>query len=563
MIKHVVHTSIAVGAVAVTLAAAIAGAPAFLHAHHPSKLIISRATTYIASPLSKDGLPDYKLALKQYLMKGVTPENNAAVPAIEIAMQGFHEMGDGPRVHYRKMGADQLKLLGVTPPRNKIPRIDFIGQFFKEHPPQGYKLPKTKTVFEGGPAYFAMKQLEVGYALDSPWRSSQCFLLSTAMQQNKAATELLRKASLLPRFYSPMVRHSKRFKGPVAWYMPTDYILTTGGLCLACHATLELGRGHPDKCWNDVMAVTRLAELAYQGSDGISGSAADRLLRISLYVDRTLLGQIRGHPQRLARVWKVIHALRLPPPLRQRYIHTSRLQALAVLLSCYQHPQAPPLQPLVQTLSKKTLPMDIIEHPPLGIDWNWQFSNLNRTFDRLRVLARAPVYSNAGLRLRATEDVWHRASHYIDVLGGWNPGAARDIPTALKHRLAKKLSLNIRYHNMVLLATNYIVSGEAPGTYGVIRYLTLVKIAYALEMYRSAHGHYPATLAALSPAFFKHPPMDPFTGRAPVYIRANNGYALALSQENLHSGWVPPNFGPSRIIMPPPPPRKWQKGPFP
>ena len=562
MIKHVVHTFIAVGA-AVMLAAAIAAAPALLQAHHSSKLIISRATTYITSPLGKDGLPDYKLALKQYLMKGVTPENNAAVPAIEIAMQGFHEMGDGPRVHYRKMGADQLKLLGVTPPRNKIPRIDFIGQFFKEHPPQGYKLPKTKTVFEGGPAYFAMKQLEVGYALDSPWRSSQCFLLSTAMQQNKAATELLRKASLLPRFYSPMVRHSKRFKGPVAWYMPTDYILTTGGLCLACHATLELGRGHPDKCWNDVMAVTRLAELAYQGSDGISGSAADRLLRISLYVDRTLLGQIRGHPQRLARVWKVIHALRLPPPLRQRYIHTSRLQALAVLLSCYQHPQAPPLQPLVQTLSKKTLPMDIIEHPPLGIDWNWQFSDLNRTFNRLRVMARAPVYSGAGLRLRAYENRWRSASDYIGVVWNRIPGVAARVPTSVKHLLAKKLPLNIRYHNMLLLATNYIVSGEAPYPELVMRSLMLVKIAYALEMYRHAHGHYPGTLASLSPGFFKRPPVDPATGKPPLYTRTRAGYRLAEAQGPLHPRWLPPSFGLTRIIMPPPPPRKWQKGPFP
>ncbi len=556
----------ATGAVLATALVA-AGIAVALAGHNrpkaPQKLIISRATTYITSPLGKNGLPDYKLALKEYLMKGVTPENNAAVPAIEIAMQGFHEWGGGPEIHYREMGAYQLKLLGVTPPRNRIPRIDKIGQYFKKHPPQGYKLPRTKTVFEGGPAYFAMKQFEVGYALDSPWRSSQCFLLATAMQQNKAATELLRKASLLPRFYLPSAPYTRRLKGPMAWCLPTRYVLTTAGLCLACHATLELGRGYPDKCWSDAMAVTRLAELAYQAPDGISGYAGDVLLRISLYVDRTLLGQLRGHPRLLARVWKVIHALRLPPPLRQRYIHTSRLQALGVLLSCYRHPQIPPLQPLARTLSQPTLPTDIIEHPPPGIDWNWQFANLNRTFARLRALARAPVYSNAGLRLRATEDVWHRASHYIDVLGGWNPGAAGDIPASLEHLLAKRLPLNIRYHNVVLLATNYVVSGEVPGTYGVMRYLTLVKIAYALEMYRNAHGHYPATLAALSPAFFKHPPMDPFTGMALVYIRTSDGYALALSEAYLHSGWVPPNFGPSRIIMPPPPPRKWQKGPFP
>ncbi len=75
------------------------------HPSAPQKLIISRATTYITSPLDKDGLPDYNLALQQYLMKGVTPENNAAVPAIEIAMQGYHTPAVvGQSVGYRRLG---------------------------------------------------------------------------------------------------------------------------------------------------------------------------------------------------------------------------------------------------------------------------------------------------------------------------------------------------------------------------------------------------------------------------------------------------------------------------
>ena len=100
------------------------------------------------------------------------------------------------------------------------------------------------------------------------------------------------------------------------------------------------------------------------------------------------------------------------------------------------------------------------------------------------------------------------------------------------------------------------------------RSLVLIKIAYALEMYHNTHGNYPETLAALAPVYFKQLPADPKTGRFAFYARRGDGYALTFREWTLHSRWAPffPTVGeggPLRIIMPPPPPRKWQKGPFP
>ena len=558
---NMIRTPIAGGAAAVVLAAAIAATPAFLQRHHSAKLIISRATTYITSPLDKDGLPDYKLALKQYLMKGVTPKNNAAVPMIEIAMQGFND-ANVDRFYSRKMGTYQLKLLGVTPPRNKIPRIDMIDQFFKEHPAQGYKLPSSKVMGLGGLAYLEWERLEEGYALDFPWRRSHCFLLWAAMARNKAVTEMMRKASFLPRFYLPIVWNPKRFKPPLAWFVPSWNVMPDAGLCLAYRATLELGRHHPEECWNDAVAVYRLAMLARQETDLAGSEIADLVLLRFLYLDRALLGQLRGNPKQLARVWNMIRVIPFPPALGHRYIHVCRLGTLKLLLSCYQRRQVPPMQPLVQTLSKRITPGDIARHPPTEINWNWQFSHINATFDQMQAMAPAAAYSTAGKRRRALEGRWSRAGTYIGVLAGRIPGTVGDIPRSLDRLLAKNLPLNERYHNMVLLASGAIAGFS---DYQTLRSLMLVKIAYALEMYRNAHGHYPDTVAALSPAFFKRPPVDPVTGKPPVYIRTSAGYELAQSEEHLHSRWAPrvPLFGLTRIIMPPPPPRTWQKGPFP
>ena len=46
---------------------------------HKPKFTISKETTYVTGPLTKDGTIDYAAALHQRLSQGVTPESNANV----------------------------------------------------------------------------------------------------------------------------------------------------------------------------------------------------------------------------------------------------------------------------------------------------------------------------------------------------------------------------------------------------------------------------------------------------------------------------------------------------
>src|SRR3954451_11812878 len=51
----------------------------FLQLFGPSpRLVVSRRTTYITTPLGKNGLPDYEKSYLELCREGVTPENNAA-----------------------------------------------------------------------------------------------------------------------------------------------------------------------------------------------------------------------------------------------------------------------------------------------------------------------------------------------------------------------------------------------------------------------------------------------------------------------------------------------------
>ncbi len=565
---HLIGTRLGVGASAVLLATAIVATPAAIKANGPAKLVISRATTYITSPLGKDGLPDYTLALKQYLMKGLTQKNNAAVPAIEIAMRGyFSDEANSQWVNYGKLGTAQLKALGIKPPTRKYPQIHDIGAFFKRHLPQGYKLPSTGLTGLGGTPSWNLMGLETGYVSEFPWRKSQFFLLWADLYRNRSSIKILRKASLMPRFYLPMIYDQKRFKWPVVCIEPLPDVLGQGGSMLAYRATLELGRGHPQKCWNDAMAVYRLSRLAHQQPDAFGLGNADALLRQFLDVCDVLLRKLRHRPHELARVWKTIQKLPLSAPEGKRYLHVQRIKALQVLLECYRHRQAPPMQPLAQTLSKKNMPGIIIMHPPAAINWNWQFAHLNATFDRVKGMVDAPADSTGGRHMRAFYKVWTSAGDDISVMAGYSPpvppGDVGYIPKSLNRLLAKQLPLQTRYLNMLLMTTNSFY-GWNQSCYQTLRSLMLIKIAYALEMYHSEHGHYPRALAALSPAFFALPPVDPITGKPPFYVRSTKGYGLTLYKWMLHSKRVEvPFLGPQCIIMPPPPPRSWQTYKFP
>jgi hypothetical protein len=56
--------------------------------------------------------------------------------------------------------------------------------------------------------------------------------------------------------------------------------------------------------------------------------------------------------------------------------------------------------------------------------------------------------------------------------------------------------------------------------------LGLTELAVALRRYRIEHGQYPDTLSALVPTYVPKVPIDPFTGKAPVYTRQGAGFRL-------------------------------------
>ena len=56
--------------------------------------------------------------------------------------------------------------------------------------------------------------------------------------------------------------------------------------------------------------------------------------------------------------------------------------------------------------------------------------------------------------------------------------------------------------------------------------LSATEIGVALRRYRLDRGSYPEDLSALSPSYLAAVPIDPFTGKPPVYARQGAGFTL-------------------------------------
>jgi RNA polymerase sigma factor (sigma-70 family) len=555
-LKTISGGKIVIGATGIVLAVGLIGAgiAKTLADHNPSpasasasaKLIISRATTYITSPLDKDGLPDYNLVLKQYLMKGITPENNAAVPAIEIAMQGFRPYAGAKKFDYGPLGLNQLDILKVAAPVTEMPRGHTIASYFRRHPPQGYNLNGRGLWFgASAPVWWRAEIVEQWFAQDFPWRPSRCLMLWEAIRQNTGVIQLIHRASRLPHYYVPdfslpyttLTTLIKPGHGQVYPQVPTNDVVGPIGSDIAYSATLELGMRNAHQCWRDIQTVFRLADLTNQSPDE-DNSTARNLESKALYACRVLIERLGSHPLLAVHANSWFRRRPLWPIFTERMLHCQRLKALSFLAACYGESKQRTYhyEPVPHNYPRGFVDLFSVIHPPMNLDWNWQFRQLNVTFDHISNEVRTPVSAVEGTAL------WRWLHSY------W--------------RGEKKLSGNRLYQHQFICTLGAGFSGGLENC-GVQRCSMLIKAGFALAAYNAVHRIYPKTLTALSPTFLVNPPMDPLNGKPLRYRRTAMGYTLALNGAEPRYTVIYNNTGPTQITVPAPPPTGWQKRLFP
>ena len=212
------------------------------------KIIISKATTHITSPLTKDGQVDYAGALNEFYGKGVTPQNNAVVLFYKL----FGAKPDGidrPDEFFR--------LLGMPKPKPSGNHYINLGVYLDD----------TLKVDLSSKRYGRVLD-DQGLAMDGPWKSSDFPEIAGWLEMNKKPLTRLQEATRCPRYFLPIVwkdGEEREFYGLTDLQLPNVQRMRSFARALSARAMLHLGEGRQEAAWQDLMACHRLGRLVSQG----------------------------------------------------------------------------------------------------------------------------------------------------------------------------------------------------------------------------------------------------------------------------------------------------------
>jgi hypothetical protein len=479
------------------------------------KITVSKETTYITEPLRPDGYVDYVAAINGRLSKGVTPENNAAVPLWKAV--GPNEIEKDCRNKY-------FQTLGIAPLPEKGNYFVELDKYVEEqnqrkHPEDAWKYSDE---FEAnwGRLDLAMKQ---------PWSDEEYPTLAEWLMTNEGPLTLAVEASRRPRYYEPAVVGAA--EGPMGTLLQA---LEPGRLGLHTHfgrsmdrriglaralvarAMLRIGEGKVDGAWEDLLACHRLARLVGQGPTLIDALLAMSMDGMACFGDQAFLHHANLNASGLAKMQDELARLAPMPriadkvDLGERFMFLDAASATARDgLSCIRK-----LMGAWDSESNLNLLLDILGH--MVIDWDVVLRLGNAHYEQVNAAYRRATWSERKRTLATLDDDMRKTAE-----------SARDFGSLVQSIFDNpRISISERFgHAFVFLFGWYSSGCNDIECRAIIRF-ELDQLAFVLAAYRAEHHSYPARLADLTPKFTAKLPKDPFADGDLHYKREGSGYLL-------------------------------------
>ena len=495
------------------------------------KITISRETTFLTGPLRPDGYVDYLAAINEEFSKGVTPENNAAVPLI----QAF-----GPSEIDKDLRERFFKMLGIAPLPSGGKYFVGFGEIAKRKvgKPREGKAAHAKTP-ESDSESSIREKLKAAYAktpesdsesgilekwyhaMERPWSKEEFPLVAAWLRQNQKQIDLVVEASRRTRFYVPLVCSGEPDMLNAA-RSPTLGFHREAAHTLRTRAMLNIKSGKVDEAWADLMACHRLARLYGQGPFLVDRLVAMGVEAIAREADVALV--FHGHlsAERAKRFADELRSLPPMAPLAESINQSERYLYLEYVLLVARE------GPIAWLRRHSGLPNGAavqIEHTPLEdpvwsgpVDWDEPLRICNSRFDRIHeaFTRSTPAQRQAAIE-QLERDVKRMASEAWDPK--WkaeNLRAARSASVAAGRQIGRCLAA---WFSPSLSAC---ATAEDRGA----AYRSMDELVFALAAYRAEHGEFPAELSKTCPKYVPSLPEDPF-GTGPIrYKREPGGYVL-------------------------------------
>lgn len=458
---------------------------------------LSKETTYITEPLLPDGRPDYLGYLNREASRGVTRENNAAIPIIRAL---------GPEFIPEEVRTEILKRLGLAD-------LPAEGDYFQRF--------ETETL---------KQQMAWEAGLEGPWSAEEYPQLAAWLEANARPLDLLREAAGREKYYVPLVIEDDmpllRTKVPGLG----AYRSVVRTLRISANAKRKAGK--VDEAWRDCLTMYRLG---VQLSN--SPLLITQLIGTTCFIAADETAQdiaTSGKPSRkqLETILKELPEYPFSKTLIASVSGSERFTILEIVCRiAINYEEFPVLGAVIAGKEKPVVSeqgMATVRRAFENVIYDIPLSMLNDAMDKQIQVMTAETYAafQQGIeaqnqRVQAMKT--NLASEMIDIdMDSWFR-KLDDVSPEDKSRKMGQFYLSLLFPSF---ARTKVLTDRVSMTHD------LTRLAIALAIHKKQHGSYPETLDALSPGILKAIPRDWFADGPFVYKREGDGYVLYSVGEN-------------------------------
>jgi hypothetical protein len=437
----------------------------------------SRETTVVLGPKRPGGTIDYVAALNELCAKGVTRDNNIAIPLLEACGRG--RQGDVAALLRVRLALDMAPDAGEA--------------FVTLH---AFAEANWREADGGNWAEAENKLFEL---TKGPWTADQSPLAARWLDAVAKPLDTLVAGSWRDHFYVPLVCEREP-----ATILRTQYAYLTPmrelANALKARALLRLGAGDYDGYRRDTVALLRLGRLASRAPTLIQKLVAIGCEALALSTIDAAAGGTALTAGQCEQLQADLHALPPAAPLTDCFAYAERFQMLDYLVMCAVH------GPIQASRLMSGDPVNLRAIDTSAKDWNAALRRTNQWFDRLADVGSKPTFAQ---RSQAADAV----SRDLDKLDQKYSGVFRAFMPIEERMLVIMLpSVGRAYQTETRLA---VARDET-------------EIALALRACQAREGKYPQRLADLSPKYLRSVPTDQFTDQPLIYRPDPDGAGYLL-----------------------------------
>ena len=463
----------------------------------PPKL--ARETTYVTGPLRSDGAIDYLASLNAKMSEGVTPENNAARPLMQVLayLQCDAAMDQESARRAKNEGCDRLLTALGVPPLPPEDRLRSIYLFLDAD--------QRRRADEQKPGEWNCWD-EESAAQNAPWTAAVLPIAYRSIQANEAALDRVVAASRLSRYHIP--RYTTTSDGMlIAMLLPDVQHMRDAARRLVSRGMLRLAEGKPAAASEDFLACHRLGRLMAQEPTIICWMVGTIMDQIAMSGDSALAHYGNLSRQQLADYRRRL--AELPPmPTLQSKLPGERMMALdgatAVLMGRADFSSISDGDSAQGSVFMRLF------------DANESLQVVNAAYDDLEKAWTLPTFAE---RKEASSQVvrdWQTRTSATRTAGH----LFRRATLGSQAQASRDLALLIV--SLFIPASDACIAHDAQHHYRqMLRDVTL-----ELAQYRAAHGGYPPSLDDLKSLAIATAPSDLLVDAPLTYQRTEKGYVL-------------------------------------